>query len=140
MLRSVAPKFSFSSRLTFPHVNHQPTPYNGPSYDQVFKDRKTWMPNFYFNYYEKPLLIVQGHMQYLYDHTGKRYIDLISGISTVSCGHAHPDITKVAMDQFSKVSHTSPIYYSEVQGEYSKQLCEAVGEGFDSVYLCNSGG
>lgn len=139
MLRTVTPRFA-ASKLNFPNVNHQPRPYNGPAYEQIVKDRKTWMPNFYFHYYQKPLLIVEGHMQYLYDHTGKRYVDLISGISTVSCGHAHPSINKVAIEQFNTVAHTSPIYFSEVQGEYSKKLCEALGNGFDSVYLCNSGG
>jgi acetylornithine/succinyldiaminopimelate/putrescine aminotransferase len=63
-------------------------------------------------------------LQYLYDHEGKRYIDLISGISTVSLGHAHPAITKVVTEQVAKLSHTSPIYASEWQGEYSKKLCE----------------
>jgi alanine-glyoxylate transaminase / (R)-3-amino-2-methylpropionate-pyruvate transaminase len=116
MLRSITPRFSFAVNVTFPSVNHKPAPYNGPAYEKVVGDRKTWMPNFYFHYYEKPLLIVEGHMQYLYDHTGKRYIDLISGISTVSCGHAHPTISKVADEQMRKVSHTSPIYFSEVQG------------------------
>lgn len=78
-------------------------------------------------------------MQYLYDHTGKRYIDCVSGISTVSCGHAHPTITKVLQEQASKLAHTSPIYASEWQGEYSRRICEELGDGFDSVYLCNSG-
>lgn len=140
MLRVINSTYAFSSKLTMPAVNHKPTPYNGPSYEQVIHDRKAWMPNFYFHYYEKPLLITEGHMQYLYDHTGKRYIDLISGIATVSCGHAHPSINKVVQEQMNLVSHTSPIYASAVQGEYSKQLCEELGDGFDCVYLCNSGG
>ena len=78
-------------------------------------------------------------MQYLYDHTGKRYIDGLSGISVVSCGHCHPSINKVIHEQADKLAHTSSIYASEWQGEYSKRLCEELGEGFDSVYLCNSG-
>jgi alanine-glyoxylate transaminase/(R)-3-amino-2-methylpropionate-pyruvate transaminase len=104
------------------------------------KDRATYMPNFYFHYYKKPLLITEGHYQYLYDHEGKRYIDLISGISTVALGHSHPAITKVVNEQVSKVTHTSPIYLSEWQAEYSKRLCQELGGDYDSVYLCNSGG
>jgi 4-aminobutyrate aminotransferase-like enzyme len=99
MLRIQVKSWAFFStksiKTPFPTVNHQPRPYNGPSYDQVIKDRGTYMPNFYYHYYKKPLLIVQGHLQYLYDHEGKRYIDLCSGISTVSCGHSHPAITKI---------------------------------------------
>ena len=31
-----------------------------------------------------------GYMQWLYDHTGKRYLDLFAGIVTISVGHCHP--------------------------------------------------
>jgi acetylornithine/succinyldiaminopimelate/putrescine aminotransferase len=47
---------------------------------------------------------------------------------------------KVITEQAQKLIHTSPIYASEWQGEYSKRLCQELGEGYDSVYLCNSGG
>ncbi len=79
-------------------------------------------------------------MQYLYDHTGKRYIDCVAGISTVSIGHSHPEYVKALTDQVSKLGHTSSIYASDVQGEFSKRLSQELGDGFDSVYLCNSGG
>lgn len=79
-------------------------------------------------------------MQYLYDYQGKRYIDLIGGIATISVGHSHPAITKAASEQIGKLQHTSQIYFNEWQGEYSKRLCQELGDGFDSVYLCNSGG
>lgn len=42
------------------------------------------------SYYKKPLLITEGHMQWLFDHTGRRYLDLFGGIVTVSVGHCHP--------------------------------------------------
>lgn len=126
--------------LKFPEVSHKPQPYRGPAYDQIAKDRSTYMPNFYFHYYKKPLLISEGYYQYLYDHEGNRYIDLISGISTVGLGHSHPVITKVVQDQVTRLTHTSPIYLSEWQGEYSKRLCQELGGDYDSVYLCNSGG
>jgi len=79
-------------------------------------------------------------MQYLYDHKGNRYIDLIGGIATISVGHSNPYITKVASEQIGKLQHISQIYLHEWQGEYSKRLCQELGDGFDSVYLCNSGG
>lgn len=41
-------------------------------------------------YYKKPLLIHEGHMQWLFDHTGRRYLDMFGGIVTVSAGHSHP--------------------------------------------------
>ena len=41
-----------------------------------------------------------GYMQWLYDHTGKRYLDLFAGIVTISAGHCHPlDIEIVRSNQ-----------------------------------------
>lgn len=40
--------------------------------------------------YKKPVFIHQGHMQWLWDVDGKRYLDLFAGVATVSVGHSHP--------------------------------------------------
>jgi len=36
-----------------------------------------------------------GHMQYLYDLEGNRYLDMFAGIATVIAGHCHPKIQEV---------------------------------------------
>lgn len=79
-------------------------------------------------------------MQYLFDHKANRYQDWISGISTVSVGHSHPDMVKAINEQHSKLVHVSQIMLSNVQAQYAKMLCEQLGDGFDTVYFCNSGG
>ncbi len=96
-------------------------------------------PGIYFHYYKEPLFIVEGKSQYLFDHQGKRYLDLIAGVSTVSIGHAHPAIRKIITDQSDKLMHTTPIYLTEWQGKYSKALCDELGPEYDQVFLCNSG-
>jgi hypothetical protein len=62
MLRIPSLKHTFSHHIhlktPFPTVNHHPAPYTGLAYEQIVKDRTTFMPNFYFHYYKKPLLIV----------------------------------------------------------------------------------
>ena len=78
------------TKLALPHFNHKPRIYTGPSYEEVKALRDKHMPaGMYFHFYKQPLFIVEGKDQYLYDHKGNRYIDLIAGISTVSIGHAH---------------------------------------------------
>lgn len=77
---------------TLPACSYTPPAYTGRSYEDVVHDRKTYMPSFYFHYYAKPLLIHRGWKQYLFDHNNKRYLDLISGISTVILGHSHPAV------------------------------------------------
>lgn len=79
-------------------------------------------------------------MQYLYDHQGKRYQDWISGISTVSVGHSHPEVTKAIIDQSKKLVLVSQLNLTDVQAQYAKMLCDKLGDGFDAVYLTNSGG
>ena len=43
-----------------------------------------------FNFYKRPVMVHQGHKQWLFDVDGKRYLDLFAGIVTVSVGHCHP--------------------------------------------------
>src|SRR6188472_1584906 len=95
--------------VAMPASDHVPKPYNGPSREEVLAMRRQYMNPAIFTLYGEPLLIVEGHMQWLFDETGKRYLDMFAGIVTVSCGHAHPKVTKAQQDQLSKVQHTTTI-------------------------------
>ena len=52
-------------------------------------------------------------MQYLYDETGRRYLDGFGGIMTVSCGHRHPNIVDEIVHQTNLMQHTTTIYLCE---------------------------
>lgn len=41
-------------------------------------------------FYKEPLLLCEGHGQWVWDHHGKRYLDMFGGVATVSVGHSHP--------------------------------------------------
>ena len=41
-------------------------------------------------YYKQPLHVVRGQMQFLWDAQGRKYLDMIGGIVTISVGHCHP--------------------------------------------------
>lgn len=125
--------------VEMPRANVELSKYTGPSHEEVFATRKKHMPAFQFYFYKEPLLITEGHGQYLFDYKGKQYLDLCAGISVVNCGHAHPRIAKVIQDQVGKLMHISPIFLQEYQGEYCKRLAEKLGPGFDQVFLVNSG-
>ena len=66
-----------------PPFDHQPRPYDGPSFDEVAAMRQRYLSPALLTYYTKPLMIVEGAMQYLYDETGRRYLDGFGGIVTV---------------------------------------------------------
>jgi 4-aminobutyrate aminotransferase-like enzyme len=61
-------------------------------------------------------------MQWLFDHTGKRYLDLFSGIVTVGVGHCHPKVNKALKDQVDRLWHTTNIYMHPAIHEYGKKL------------------
>ena len=100
---------------TMPPCNFKPQPYTGSSYEQVLKDRE-YAPPFYATYYKEPLYLTDGYMQYLFDHKGERYLDLFSGVATVSCGHSHPLVVKAVKDQADRLMHTSSLYLNEWYG------------------------
>jgi alanine-glyoxylate transaminase/(R)-3-amino-2-methylpropionate-pyruvate transaminase len=131
----------FNSRtLTLPAFDHTPRPYTGKSYEETLSIRKetmsTGLPFFYPN---DPLMLVEGKNQYVYDHKGERYLDLIGGIICITAGHAHPRITKVLSDQINLINHTSCLYLNEHASEYAKRLTDKFPSKLSKVILCNSG-
>ena len=93
-----------------PPCDHRPRPYGGPSRAEVLALRQEFVNPAIFTYYKQPLMIVEGHMQYLYDETGRRYLDGFGGIVTVSVGHCHPRIVAAVNRQNEILQHTTTIY------------------------------
>mmetsp|Transcript_26078 Transcript_26078/g.83210 ORF Transcript_26078/g.83210 Transcript_26078/m.83210 type:complete len:416 (+) Transcript_26078:285-1532(+) len=92
-----------------------------------------------FHFYQKPLTIVEGKMQYLFDHTGKRYLDAFAGIVTVSIGHCHPKMVDAVVKQNKLLQHTTTIYLNPEIGEYAKELAARMPGNLKNVYFVNSG-
>jgi predicted acetylornithine/succinylornithine family transaminase len=89
------------------------------------------------NYARYPLALERGKGAYVYDFSGKRYLDFISGIGVNALGHAHPRLTKVIREQAGKLIHTSNLYYHGYQGALAKKLAEV--SGLQRTFFCNSG-
>ena len=89
------------------------------------------------NYSRYPLLLKRGRGVYLYDASGNRYLDLISGIGVNSLGYSHPRITKVIRQQAGLLLHTSNLYYHEYQGRLAERLSRI--SGLQRSFFCNSG-
>ncbi len=93
-----------------PDCDYTPETYEGPSKEEVLKLRGELLTPVLMTYYKDPIMIVDGHMQYLFDETGKRYLDSIAGIVTISAGHCHPRIIDAVNKQNSRLQHTTTIY------------------------------
>lgn len=83
------------------------------------------------------LVLSHGSGSYVYDITGKRYLDLGGGIAVSSLGHAHPAITEALVEQSRKLIHVSNFYYHEPQGRLARELANLLGPG--KCFFCNSG-
>lgn len=89
------------------------------------------------NYARYPLVLKRGKGCWLYDISGRRYLDLISGIGVNALGHSHPRIVRVIKEQAALLIHSSNLYYHEYQAPLAKKLCQT--SGLERVFFCNSG-
>ncbi|GLJ06332.1 hypothetical protein SUGI_0036620 [Cryptomeria japonica] len=105
-----------------PPFDYKPQPYSGPFLDEILQKRKQYLCPSMFYFYEKPLNIVEGKMQYLFDESGRRYLDAFGGIVTVSCGHCHPDIVDTIVKQTRLLQHTTTIYLHHAITEFAEAL------------------
>lgn len=123
-----------------PACNHQPKPYSGPSFEEVMDLRKRYLTPSLMTYYKKPMMIVEGSMQYVWDEKGRRYLDAFGGIVTISVGHCHPYVTQKAREQLETLQHASTIYLHPTIAEYAKMLVDKMPGDLSICYFLNSGG
>ncbi|MDF2438652.1 MAG: aspartate aminotransferase family protein [Bacteroidota bacterium] len=78
---------------------------------------------------------------YLFGADGKKYMDLISGISVSNVGHRHPAVVKAIKDQVDKYMHLMVYgeYIQSPQTQLAKALTGLLPESLSSVYFVNSG-
>src|SRR6185312_16451800 len=62
------------------------------------------------------LVLERGEGSYVWDVTGRRYLDLGGGIAVCALGHAHPEITAALVRQSQQLVHVSNLYFHEPQG------------------------
>jgi alanine-glyoxylate transaminase/(R)-3-amino-2-methylpropionate-pyruvate transaminase len=130
-----------TKRTPLPMAPHKPQAYSGPSKAEVIALRKQYLSPGLITYYQEPLLIVEGKMQYLWDETGKQYLDAFAGIVTVSVGHCHLYIVDKVRAQVGKLQHATTIYLHPTIGQLGKKLADKMPKdsGLSMSYFTNSG-
>jgi len=87
------------------------------------------------------LEIERAEGMYMYGADGKKYLDLIAGISVSSLGHSHPSVVNAVKEQAEKYMHL--MVYGELvespQVKYAKRLVEFLPPSLDNIYFTNSG-
>src|SRR3954471_5632996 len=125
--------------LAMPPFGYAPRPYTGPSREEVLALRRRHVNPAVFTLYRDPLMIVEGKMQYVFDETGRRYLDFFAGIVTVSCGHCHPKVMRRVQDQAGRLQHATTIYLHPNLSLLAQKLASKMPPGLDVTYFVNSG-
>ena len=125
--------------MPLPPFPFQPEVYAGPSAEEVLALRKQFLNPGIFLYYKKPLMLVAGRMQYVWDETGKRYLDGLGGIVTISVGHCHPHVVDAIRRQNETLQHSTTIYLHPNVAEYARALASRMPGDLKVCYFVNSG-
>jgi acetylornithine/N-succinyldiaminopimelate aminotransferase len=88
--------------------------------------------------YKRPAVVMtHGRGAYVFDSTGKKYLDFLGGIAVNALGHAHPRIVKVIRREAGRAIHLSNLYHNAYQGPLARKL--SGWSGMDRVFFSNSG-
>jgi acetylornithine/N-succinyldiaminopimelate aminotransferase len=88
-------------------------------------------------YKRQPVIMTHGRGTFVFDATGKKYLDFLGGIAVNALGHAHPRIVKVLRREAARAIHLSNLYHNAYQGPLARKL--AAWSGLDRVFFANSG-
>src|SRR5712671_2451402 len=88
-------------------------------------------------YKRQPVVMTHGRGAYVFDSTGKKYLDFLGGIAVNALGHAHPRIVKVIRREAARAIHVSNLYHNAHQGPLARKLAEI--SGMDRAFFSNSG-
>jgi acetylornithine/succinyldiaminopimelate/putrescine aminotransferase len=107
-----------------------------PTLRQLFLSNNAQTTNF-------PLLleIERAEGIYMYDKSGRAYIDLISGIGVSNLGHSHPYVVNAIKEQLDKYMHLMVYgeYVQTPQVRFAEKLVSLMPQNLQSVYFTNSG-
>nr|prf Ala-glyoxylate aminotransferase 2 [Rattus norvegicus] len=137
--RIYVPKLTLHTKHNMPPCDFSPRKYQSLAYNHVLEIHKQHLSPVNTAYFQKPLLLHQGHMEWLFDSEGNRYLDFFSGIVTVGVGHCHPKVTAVAKKQMDRLWHTSSVFFHSPMHEYAERLSALLPEPLKVIFLVNSG-
>lgn len=125
--------------IPLPPTSFQPAPYSGPSAAEVLALRRQYLNPGIIHYYQHPIMIVEGRMQFVWDEKGRRYLDGIGGIVTVSVGHCHPHVVAAANRQNETLQHATTLYLHPNVAQFAEKLASKLPGDLKVCYFVNSG-
>lgn len=90
-----------------------------------------------------PLAMEVSHAKgsFIYDTTGKAYLDFVAGVSAASIGHCHPAVVKAIQEQSEKYLHVMVYgeYAQDPAVELTRLIAANLPDPLEQTYLVNSG-
>ncbi|MEO6134799.1 MAG: aminotransferase class III-fold pyridoxal phosphate-dependent enzyme [Ginsengibacter sp.] len=105
-------------------------------YISLLEDRKKYIGRNLSISYAKPLKIVRGALQYLYDDKGNTFVDGVNNVSHV--GHCHPTVVRAMQKQIAKLN-TNTRYLNDNMIDYAKAITSLLPAKLSVCYFTNSG-
>jgi acetylornithine/N-succinyldiaminopimelate aminotransferase len=90
-------------------------------------------------YARQPVVFARGAGAWLYDASGRPYLDALSGLAVTALGHAHPEVTEAVAAQAATLVHTSNLYFTRPQIDLAEGLATTSGWSDARTFFCNSG-
>ncbi|WP_344366583.1 aspartate aminotransferase family protein [Streptomyces gobitricini] len=100
---------------------------------------KAVIPEWVSLYYQDPIEITHGEGRYVWDATGKRYLDFFGGILTTMTAHALPEVTKAVTEQAGRIIHSSTLYLNRPMVELAERVAHLSGIPDARVFFTTSG-
>ena len=128
--------------IKMPEINFSIPEYKGISYQEVQEKRHKFLSPALstFQAFKKPFYCTRGKMQYVWDHHGNRYLDLLAQNLTISVGHNHPKVLKRVTQQINNITHSTTMYYNESSILAAEELIKTLPKEEDwVVHFVNSG-
>jgi taurine--2-oxoglutarate transaminase len=88
----------------------------------------------------EPIAVERAEGVYLYDYSGKRYLDFSSGLMNVNIGHGNQRVTDAVIKQMQQVSYVTPACVTGIRGELGKKLADICPGDLNKVFftLCGA--
>lgn len=90
-------------------------------------------------YKKLPLVLERGEGSYVFDETGRRFLDLYGGHAVSSTGHCHPKVVEAIQRQAGRLLFYSNVVYSDVRAQAAARLIRAAGDPYYQAFFVNSG-
>lgn len=111
----------------------------GLTVSEIMEKREKFLMPAYMTYFKKPVNIVKGEMAYVYDDSGKRYLDAFSAVVTISVGHCHPDVVPQVQKQNETLQHITTLYATEPLVRLAERLASIMPGNLQKSFFTNSG-